>query len=485
MSDDPGGHDDGFVARPPARGILGDSPLNHPPPRPAPPAPPFPAPFPADMSLAELSPAEIAPGAAANPAPPEPPAPGEPGLPAFHAVDETTLAALNAMGSNPLLAAAMPVLILAARLRDLTECRDVMALRERAIAELRRFETAGIQAGVTTEQMRVGRYALCATLDDIVLNTPWGRHSIWTARGMTPSVHKENWSDGRFFALLDEMQADSAARLLELELFSACLSLGFAGRYRASPHGYSELNRLRDRLRQTLLRERGLPDRALSSPWRGVADVYRPLSAAAPVWVVGAVLAAALMFLYMGLAYSLSGRTDAVYQGLAGLLPNRPVVIARPAPPPAAPRPAALALQRVSGALAADIAAGFIAVAADGDDGVLIRTRANVFQPGSDALDPAFAPVIDRIAQALEPESGPVQVIGHSDNQPIRTLRFPSNQELSEARARAVMDRLAATAGNDRRLSAEGRGARDPVAGNDSAEGRRQNRRIDILLLAQ
>lgn len=434
----------------------------------------------------------------APPAPPPAPPPSRPTpalpatdtpLPGFAAIDENTLAALTGHGTNPLLSAAAPLLALATRLRDLPIHRDVESLRERVIAELRRFETAGIQAGVTTDQMRVGRYALCATVDDVVLNTPWGGQSAWAAKSMVTSIHKEAWGGERFFDLLEQMQAEPKRYLLELELFYACLSLGFEGRYRVSPRGHSDLARLRDGLYRVLRRERGDVDRELSPQWRGVADRYRPLGAAAPLWVVGAVAAALLMFLYMALAYSLSGKTDAVYQKIAGLLPNKPVEIARLSAPPPAPRVNVGAYQRIAQALADDVAAGRIAVLDEGDGGVLVRTRANVFLSGSDSIEPGFAPVIDRIGRALAAESGPAQVVGHTDSQPIRTLRFPSNQELSEARAQAVATRLAGQMGGQgaasQRLTAEGRGPREPIADNNTADGRQQNRRIDILLLAQ
>ncbi|HRQ83360.1 MAG TPA: type IVB secretion system protein IcmH/DotU, partial [Azospirillaceae bacterium] len=374
--------------------------------------------------------------------PPRPAAPPLPAtdipLPGFAAIDENTLAALTGHGTNPLLSAAAPLLALVTRLRDLPIHRDVESLRERVIAELRRFETAGIQAGVTTDQMRVGRYALCATVDDVVLNTPWGGQSAWAAKSMVTSIHREAWGGERFFDLLEQMQAEPKRHLLELELFYACLSLGFEGRYRVSPRGHSDLARLRDGLYRVLRRERGDVDRELSPQWRGVADRYRPLGAVAPLWVVGAVTAALLMFLYMALAYSLSGKTDGVYQKLAGLLPNKPVEIARLSALPPAPRVDVGAYQRIAQALADDIAAGRLAVLDEGDGGVMVRTRANVFLSGSDTIEPAYAPVIDRIGKALAAENGPVQVVGHTDSQPIRTLRFPSNQELSEARAQAV-----------------------------------------------
>lgn len=406
-------------------------------------------------------------------------------LPAFGAIDEATLTALTSHGTNPLLAAAAPLLTLVARLRDLPTHRDVESLRERVIAELRRFETSGIQAGITTDQVRVGRYALCATVDDVVLNTPWGGQSGWAGRSMVSTIHKETWGGERFFELLEQMQAEPKRYLLELELLYACLSLGFEGRYRVQPRGYAELSRLRDGLYRVLRRERGDVERELSPQWRGVADRYRPLGAVIPVWVGAAVLAAGLMFAYMALAWSLSGRTDVVYQQLAALLPNRPVEIARLAPPPLPPAaPSESTLQRMSQTLADDVAAGRIEILEE-DGGVMIRTRANVFLSASDTIEPAFIPVIDRVGAALKVETGPVQVIGHTDSQPIRTIRFPSNQELSEARATAVEKRLAQTLGGDERLTAEGRGAREPIATNDTADGRARNRRIDILLLSQ
>lgn len=421
--------------------------------------------------------------------PPPPPAP-EAALPGFSAIDETTLAALTGNSLNPLLSAAGPLLALVTRLRDLPTHRDVESLRERVIAELRRFETSGIQAGATTEQMRVGRYALCATVDDVVLNTPWGGQSAWASKSMVTTIHREAWGGERFFDMLEQMQAEPKRYLIELELFYACLSLGFEGRYRVSPRGHSELARLRDGLYRVLRRERGDVDRELSPQWRGVADQYRPLGAVAPLWVVGAVTSALLMFVYMGLAYSLSGKTDAVYQKIAALAPNKPVSIARLTPPPPAPKQAVGTYQRLAQALAADIAAGRLEVIDEGDAGVLVRTRANVFLSGSDAIEPGFAPTLDRTGQALAAENGAVQVVGHTDAQPIRTLRFPSNQELSEARAQAVATRLARSMGGGangggQRLTAEGRGAREPIASNDAPDGRQQNRRIDILLMAQ
>ena len=72
-------------------------------------------------------------------------------------------------------------------------------------------------------------------------------------------------------------------------------------------------------------------------------------------------------------------------------------------------------------------------------------------------------------------------MIGYTDNQPIRTLRFPSNWELSKARAESV-SRLIAARIPGSRIGSDGRGEADPVAPNDTPQGRAKNRRVEITV---
>jgi chemotaxis protein MotB len=75
------------------------------------------------------------------------------------------------------------------------------------------------------------------------------------------------------------------------------------------------------------------------------------------------------------------------------------------------------------------------------------------------------------------------QIAGHTDNVPIKSARFPSNWELSTARAVTVTRYLAASGVPAQRLSAAGFADTQPVATNDTPEGRQQNRRIEIVLM--
>ena len=102
------------------------------------------------------------------------------------------------------------------------------------------------------------------------------------------------------------------------------------------------------------------------------------------------------------------------------------------------------------------------------------------------AADQAIFPIRqDRIGLALKEENGPVTVIGYTDNEPIRTIAFPSNFQLSAARAQAAATVLGATIGDPSRLTVEGRADADAIADNNTAEGRERNRRIEIVLHRQ
>ena len=79
---------------------------------------------------------------------------------------------------------------------------------------------------------------------------------------------------------------------------------------------------------------------------------------------------------------------------------------------------------------------------------------------------------------------GRVLVSGHTDDRPIRSVRFPSNWELSQERARAVAGQLDQSVRTPGRISTEGRGEADPIADNATPAGRAQNRRVEITVFA-
>ena len=119
------------------------------------------------------------------------------------------------------------------------------------------------------------------------------------------------------------------------------------------------------------------------------------------------------------------------------------------------------------------------------EDGAII-TLANtiVFGTGIADITPGAFPILDRIAEIIKKTSMPVRVEGHTDNDPIHTERFPSNWELSTARAVNVVKYFASLRGiSPKRLSAVGYGDSKPIFPNDSVVNKAKNRRVEIVLV--
>jgi len=175
-------------------------------------------------------------------------------------------------------------------------------------------------------------------------------------------------------------------------------------------------------------------------------------------------------------ALVLASKSDPVFNTLAAIhsdvgdLKRAPP----PPPPPAAPRLKPLLLN--------EILAGQVDVDEDAVSSHVIIHGDKFYDPGSAEIKPDLVPVINRIAQAINQVPGVVTVGGHTDNQPTkRSLRFPSNYELSLERARGVAALLGQTVKNHT-IKAEGLADSKPIAPNTTPEGRARNRRVEITL---
>ena len=160
----------------------------------------------------------------------------------------------------------------------------------------------------------------------------------------------------------------------------------------------------------------------------------------------------------------------------------------RRAPPPPPPPPAPTAeeqLKKVEGFLQEEIDDGVVEVFQKANTLVIRIAGSGMFGSGSDDLQARFEEPIARVARSLNEEPGPVIIVGHSDNVPIRSSRFPSNMHLSLARAKSVMNGIARIFDDPNRLTAEGRADKEPIADNGTAEGRARNRRIEVVLVRE
>jgi len=143
---------------------------------------------------------------------------------------------------------------------------------------------------------------------------------------------------------------------------------------------------------------------------------------------------------------------------------------------------AAPVVPRLKPLLAAEILADRLEVNEDAMSSHVIVHGDKFFDPGSAEIRPELLSVVGHIAAAIDQVPGVVLVSGHSDDQPLRrSLRFPSNYELSLERARGVAALLAQTAPGHA-IRSEGLADSQPLASNATPQGRARNRRVEITL---
>ncbi|MCY7346006.1 MAG: OmpA family protein [Pyrinomonadaceae bacterium] len=114
---------------------------------------------------------------------------------------------------------------------------------------------------------------------------------------------------------------------------------------------------------------------------------------------------------------------------------------------------------------------------------IISLSEAGFFAAGEASVNADAESAISALAESLKETALPVRVEGHTDSTPISNSRYPSNWELSTARAASVLVRLAESGIAPERLSAAGYGGFQPVVDNATAANRAQNRRVDVVLL--
>ena len=325
-------------------------------------------------------------------------------------------------GANPLINAGVRLIALANALRAETRYDDIARLRQEVVDELRGFQQQCREDGAGEDEVRYGHYALCALLDEVILSTPWGAKSPWARQTLVATFHNEVVSGDRMFEIAESLEARPNRAPDLLELIYYCISFGFEGRMRLDRQGASRLFQMRERIYAALRNLRGPFERALSPGWRGEDAAYQALARQGPLWVYAAGFAVLALLIYAGFLLALSGAGSRAVRPLSSIYAAGPARLNRQAPPP--PSDTRL-FDTVMGILKPDIDAGRVAVT-DQPDAVLVRLKdKGLFASGSADLDAVYDGTMQRVAKAIGLTVGDVPVTGHTDDKPVRSLRFP------------------------------------------------------------
>ncbi|MDR1662682.1 MAG: DotU family type VI secretion system protein [Azoarcus sp.] len=385
-----------------------------------------------------------------------------------------------ACGVNPLVWAASRLLEITPQIRAMPRLSSLADLRNQLAAEIRDFEQRAQSVGVSREELIGARYCLCTALDEAAAQTPWGSQGVWAKQSLLVSFHNETWGGEKYYLLLARLAQNPERHKDLIELLYYCNALGFEGRFKVEGNGYTQLEILKRRIATILDKVKGGYETRLSPHWQGVRSTP-PAWRLIPPWVVAMLCGLIGFGCYLWFLFSLGEHSDAAYVRLASLkAPESAAAQTAVAMPPSV----AVVLKRF---LAREIAEGLVDVSERGGRCVVIlkekASSGGLFESGSAEIRLPYVVALERIAGALREIEGKALVSGYTDNVPIRSLRFPSNWELSQARAETVKGLLDGYLGQTGSIRAEGRGEADPVASNATPEGRARNRRVEIAVL--
>jgi len=217
-------------------------------------------------------------------------------------------------GINPLITAAACLLTTLASLREIPYVSNVQELYQELAHEIRAFETQAQTQGYRSELILVARYILCATFDEIILNTAWGKQSEWPKHKLLTVFHNEDWGGERFFLILERLSADVALHIDVLELIYLCLSLGFIGKFALMENGLEQLNKTTENLYQAIRWQRGELKKELliqeTTPKSPEITQQEPL----PLWLLAIFVFIVLSTLYFAFNFMLGNNTIQLFQ---------------------------------------------------------------------------------------------------------------------------------------------------------------------------
>jgi len=387
------------------------------------------------------------------------------------------LSTIKGFKRSPLVDASATLLSLVPQLRNMEGQVDVPNLHREVVQHVRQYWQTLERQDIPSKTALQARYIVCALIDETVLNSVWGEYSIWSQKSLLSVFHKETYGGEKFYRIVDKALDAPRKDYDLLELLYLCLSLGFMGKMRIDPQGTVECERVRSDIFNVLHKVKDDYTKDLSINTKAASGLKQRLHSFLPVWAYSTLLGLTAFALFTYLLIDLNKSTDRLQTELALLtpLPVEPVLSVTYV------RPEVIRLREL---LAPEIDRNILRVDDYQTRVSVVLQAAELFGSASTDINSAFYPILDKISKALEAVDtegkGRIIISGHTDSNAIRTTRYPSNWHLSLARASAVVKYMSVSASLKGRLLPEGRADTEPVASNNSVEGRARNRRVVI-----
>ncbi|RQT71882.1 hypothetical protein DF022_37470 [Burkholderia cepacia] len=347
------------------------------------------------------------------------------------------------------------------------------AMRMQLSLEVRLYRERLAISGCEWEQIRDASYLLCTYLDECVNDAARAasRSPYDGERSLLVEFHDDAWGgEDAFSDLVRWMKSDNPPVAL-LAFYELILSLGWQGRYQVLERGDVLLKDLRSQL-HALIWHHVSPESlgtGLITPERPRRRWWSPARASLVAFFV-------VLLSYGIVSLMLDAQGRSLRNELAAWTPpTRTINLAETLPPP----------------LPQLLSEGWLTAYKHPRGWLLVFRSDGAFDVGKAQVRADFERNIERLGLAFAPWPGDLEVIGHTDNQPIRTSEYANNQILSEARARTVADELRKTAlpggarapenAVRRNIEFSGRGDTQPIDSTKTQAAYERNRRVDVL----
>jgi type VI secretion system protein ImpK len=222
--------------------------------------------------------------------------------------------------NNPLIDTATPLLGLALRVRQLTECDNIEAIYDQTVEEIKTIELELTELGYEHALLMAYRYILCTFLDESIMGTSWGASTIWAEHSLLSRFHNETWGGEKVFTILKRLEDDPEHYKSLLEFIYQCLVLGFEGKYRVIESGTLDREKVINQLHKLLNQNREKDSIYLTKTTEHVAHSKYTLSKQIPLWSIFASFIVLWVGVFLGYSYLLQVKANDVIEQLNQIL---------------------------------------------------------------------------------------------------------------------------------------------------------------------
>jgi type VI secretion system protein ImpK len=222
-------------------------------------------------------------------------------------------------GLNPLVDAAAYLFSTVGKLKEIQTYANPNKLQKELIREIITFQDTAKSLGYNSEYILISRYALCVTLDEIVVNTPWSASDSWNERSLLSIFTQESVNPDHFFILLERLVKDPERYIDLMEFMYICLSLGFKGKYHTSETNAFQLEQITNALYKQIRTFRGDFNKILSPFQIKSTHPHKVTAKNMPSWLVILLVISISFTLFAGIRYILSITANEAYKDLTRL----------------------------------------------------------------------------------------------------------------------------------------------------------------------